>query len=55
MIRQSSYTYVEAQRRRQKEKEEIARSNLIKGMIIAPIYLLGWFPIVWIIAEVFGK
>jgi hypothetical protein len=55
MIRQSTYTYVEAQRRRQKEKEEIARANLIKGMIIAPIYLLGWFPIVWIIVKVFGK
>jgi len=55
MIRQSTYTYVEAQRRRQKEKEAIARSNLIKGMIIAPIYLLAWFPIVWIVAKVFGK
>jgi len=55
MIRQSTYTYVEAQRRRQKEKEEIARANLIKGMIIAPIYLFGWFPIVWIISKVFGR
>jgi uncharacterized membrane protein len=53
MIRQSSYTYVEAQRRRQKEKEEIARANLIKGMIIAPIYLLGWFPVVWVLSKVF--
>jgi uncharacterized membrane protein len=55
MIRQTTSSYVEAQRRRQQEKEAIAHSNLIKGMIIAPIYLLGWFPIVWIIAKVFGK
>jgi uncharacterized membrane protein len=55
MIRQTTSSYVEAQRRRQKEKEEIARSNLIKGIIIAPIYLLAWFPIVWIVAKVFGK
>jgi len=55
MIRQTTSSYVEAQRRRQKEKEEIARANLIKGMIIAPIYLLAWFPIVWIISKVFGK
>ena len=55
MIRQSTSTYVEVQRRRQKEKEEIARANLIKGMIFAPIYLLAWFPIVWILSKVFGK
>jgi uncharacterized membrane protein len=55
MIRQTTSSYVEAQRLRQKEKEELARANLIKGMIIAPIYLLGWFPIVWIISKVFGR
>jgi hypothetical protein len=55
MIRQSNSSYVESQRRRQKEKEAIARDNLIKGMIIAPIYLLAWFPILWIISKVFGR
>jgi hypothetical protein len=55
MIRQSTSSFIEAQRRRQKEKEEIARVNLIKGMIFAPIYLLAWFPIVWIFSKVFGK
>jgi hypothetical protein len=55
MIRQTTFSHVEAQRRRQQEKEAIAHSNLVKGMIIAPIYFFGWFPIVWIIAKVFGK
>jgi hypothetical protein len=55
MIRYTTPSFIEAQRRRQKEKEEIARANLIKGMIFTPIYLLAWFPIVWIIAKVFGK
>jgi uncharacterized membrane protein len=56
MIRQSHpYSVIEVQKRRQQEKEAIARSNLIKGIVIAPIYVLGWFPIVWIICKVFGK
>jgi hypothetical protein len=55
MIRYTTSSSIEAQRRRQKEKEEIARANLIKGMIFVPIYLLAWFPIVWIAAKVFGK
>lgn len=55
MIRQTNSSYVEAQKRRQKEKEETARANLIKGIIIAPIYLLGWLPIVWVVSKVFGK
>jgi hypothetical protein len=55
MIRHSTSSFIEAQRRRQQEKEAIAHSNLIKGMIFAPIYLLAWFPIVWIVAKVFGK
>ena len=55
MIRHSTSSFVEAQRRKIKEKEEIARANLIKGMIFTPIYLLAWFPIVWIVAKVFGK
>jgi hypothetical protein len=55
MIRHSISNYVEVQKRRQKEKEDLAHANLVRGMIFAPIYLLAWFPIVWIVAKVFGK
>ena len=43
----------ESEKRRVKEKEELARKNLIHGMILAPILLLGWFPIMLIVAKIF--
>ena len=45
----------ETEKRRIKEKKELARKNLIHGMILAPVLMLGWFPILWIIAKGFGK
>jgi len=52
MIRQTTSNYVEAQRRRQKEKEAEHRRNTILGLIFAPVYLLGWVPIVWVFSKV---
>ena len=54
MIR-NPYNYIEVQRRRQQEKEAEHRRNIKLGLIFAPVYLLAWFPIVWIVAKVFGK
>ena len=41
----------ETERRRMKEKEELARKNLIHGIILAPVIFLGWFPIVWVLSK----
>ena len=41
------------ERRRIKEKEKLARKNLIHGIILAPIMFLGWFPILWILSKFF--
>ena len=43
----------ETERRRMKEKAELARRNLIHGMILAPVLFLGWFFILWIFTKVF--
>ena len=42
----------ETERRRSAEKAAEARKNLIQGIILAPILLLGWFPILWIISKI---
>ena len=51
----STQKQIDAERQRTKEKEAINRANLIKGMIMAPIYLFGWMPVLWIVIKVFGK
>jgi hypothetical protein len=43
----------DTERRRIKEKEKLARKNLIHGIILAPIMFLGWFLVIWAIAKVF--
>jgi len=43
----------ETERRRIAEKRADERTRLIQGMILAPILMLGWFPIVWIISKLF--
>ena len=53
MIRQSTSSFIEAQRRRQQEKEAEHRRNMTLGLILAPILFLGWFPIVWVLSKVF--
>ena len=48
-------TYGQSERNRRLAREAENRSNLIKGMIMAPIYLFGWMPVLWIVIKVFGK
>lgn len=43
----------ETERRRMKEKADLARKNLIYGIILVPVIFVGWFPIVWILSKVF--
>jgi hypothetical protein len=47
--------YGESGRNRRLAIEAETHKNFILGLIFAPIYLLAWFPIVWVIAKVFGK
>jgi len=42
---------IEAEKQRIKEREAEQRANLIQGIILAPVLLLGWFPIVWILSK----
>jgi hypothetical protein len=45
----------ETEKRRVAEKRAIERNNFIMGLILAPVYLLGWFPILWILSKLFDK
>lgn len=49
----SSFRQIEYERKRMKEKANLARKNLIYGIILAPILMLGWFPIMLIVARIF--
>jgi len=49
----SSFRQIEYERKRQQEKEKLARKNLIHGIILAPILMLGWFPIMMVVARIF--
>jgi uncharacterized membrane protein len=49
----STQRQIEYEKQRRQEKESLQRTRLIQGMIIAPIFLLGWFPIVWILSKIF--
>lgn len=49
----SSFRQIEYERKRIKEKEELARKNLIHGIILAPVLFLGWFGILWACVKVF--
>jgi hypothetical protein len=43
----------ETERRRMAEKQSEQRTKFIQGLILAPVLMLGWFPLVWLIAKVF--
>jgi hypothetical protein len=43
----------ETEKRRIKEKADLARKNLIHGMILAPVLFLGWFFILWALSKIF--
>jgi hypothetical protein len=49
----STQRQIDYERQRIREREAEQRAKLIQGMIIAPIFLLGWFPIVWILSKIF--
>jgi hypothetical protein len=46
-------TYGQAERNRTKAKQAIARRNFFLGLILAPILIAGWVPIVWIASKIF--
>jgi hypothetical protein len=43
----------ETERRRMAEKQAEQQTKFIQGLILAPVLMLGWFPLVWLIAKVF--
>lgn len=45
----------ETQKRRQAEKAAEQHRNFIIGLFLAPAFLLGWFPIVWVISKIVGR
>jgi hypothetical protein len=49
----STQRQIEYEKQRVKEREAEQRAKLIQGMILAPVFLLGWFPIVWILSKFF--
>jgi hypothetical protein len=49
----STQRQIDVERQRSKEKEAEQRSKLIQGIILAPIFLFGWFPIVWLLSKIF--
>ena len=49
----SSFRQIEYERKRMKEKAELARKNLIHGMILAPILFSGWFIVLYVLTKIF--
>jgi hypothetical protein len=49
----STQRQIESEKQRTAEREAEQRSKLIQGMILAPIFLFGWFPIVWLLSKIF--
>jgi hypothetical protein len=49
------YKYGDYERKKRAEKLTLERSKFIQGVIMAPILMLGWFPLVWIISKAFEK
>jgi hypothetical protein len=49
----STQRQIDYDRQRRQEREAEQRVRLIQGMILAPVFLLGWFPIVWILSKIF--
>jgi len=48
----STQRQIESEKQRVKEREAEQRTKLIQGMILVPVFLLGWFPIVWILSKI---
>jgi len=47
----STQRQIDYERQKQQEKESQQRTRLIQGMILTPVLLLGWFPILWILSK----
>ena len=45
----------ETEKRRIAEKQAKEHNNFIMGLILAPMFFLGWFPIVWAISKIVGR
>jgi hypothetical protein len=48
----STQCQIDYERQRIREREAEQRAKIIQGIILAPIFLLGWFPIVWILSKI---
>ena len=53
--REVNSTYGQSGRNRRLAIEAEQKRNFVLGLVMIPIYFLGWFPLVWIVAKVFGK
>jgi hypothetical protein len=49
----STQRQIDYERQRVKEREAEQRTKLIQGMILAPVLVLGWFPILWLMTKIF--
>ena len=47
----STQRQIEYERQKTKERETEQRAKLIQGMILAPVLMLGWFPILWVLSK----
>jgi hypothetical protein len=48
-----SSTYGQSERNRTKAKQAIAQRNFFLGLIFLPVWVAGWFPILWLLSKVF--
>jgi hypothetical protein len=48
----STQRQIDYERQRTKEREAEHRSKIVQGMILVPVFLLGWFPILWILSKI---
>jgi hypothetical protein len=48
----STQRQIESEKQRVKEREAEQRTRLIQGIILVPVFLVGWYPIVWILSKI---
>jgi hypothetical protein len=49
----STQRLIEAEQEKIKQREAEQRTKLIQGIILAPVLLAGWYPVVWILSKFF--
>jgi hypothetical protein len=52
-MKQTYSNYGAGERIRRAAKEAEHRRNMMLGLILAPTFLLGWLPIVWVFSKIF--